>query len=172
MSLNLNNKEKSSKFNNQLFNSKLFFDLDNKSNDNDNDTYESDNSFEINEIESKNNNDYFLLNDLIKQLDYSYPISEEKEKNQNSSSYNFNQNLFNKNDSALFSLNYTGYDFYPKNFIFNNLIMSDKNKTKKKHFKERKGDWVCIICNNLNFAFRSCCNICKSLKVNSVKKII
>ena len=47
-----------------------------------------------------------------------------------------------------------------------------KNKTKKinsrkKVFKERKGDWICFNCNNLNFSFRTQCNRCKISKNES-----
>ena len=159
-----------------LFNSKLFFDLDNKSNDKD--TEESDNSLELNEMENGNNNEYFLLNDLIKQLDYSYPICEEKKEEEKNSFFNkYDKNFFKKNSNSLFSLNINGYEFYPKNYMNNNsfnknLLLNDKNKMRKNNFRERKGDWICLVCNNLNFAFRNHCNICKNLKENSVKKII
>ena len=33
-------------------------------------------------------------------------------------------------------------------------------KNKKKHFKERPGDWICYNCQNLNFNFRTFCNRC------------
>ena len=168
--------EKVSKTNNSLFNSKLFFDLDNKSNDDD--TGESDNSLELNEFENGNNNEYFLLNDLIKQLDYSYPISEDKKEEEENSLINQSQeNIANENVNSIFSLNFTGYEFFPKNYMINNgfknnLLLNNKNKIRKNNFKERKGDWICRVCNNLNFAFRINCNICKSLKENSAKKII
>ena len=164
------------KSNEALFNSKLFFDLDNKSIDND--TEESDNSLESNEIENSNNNEYFLLNDLIKQLDYSYPISEEKKvEDQNSLVNKYDEFFPKKNANSLFSLNFTGYEFFPKNymnnnFFKNNLLLNEQKKIRKRNFKERKGDWICKVCNNLNFAFRNHCNICKSLKENSIKKII
>ena len=34
-------------------------------------------------------------------------------------------------------------------------------------FIERKGDWVCIRCKNLNFSFRIICNRCKFSKGDS-----
>ena len=166
-------KENTQEKSNPLFNSKLYFDLDNKSNDTD--TYESDNSLELDESENEISNDYLLLNDLVKQLD---PIFEEKEKNQNVMKNNkINQNLFPKNFNTFFSFNVNNnYEFFPKNFFINNTLkrgfINDKSKIGKKNFKERKGDWICLNCNNLNFAFRTQCNICKRLKENSTKKII
>jgi len=56
--------------------------------------------------------------------------------------------------------------------IYNNtyyniqLIFIDNNKLKKP-FLERPGDWVCIKCKNLNFAFRNSCNRCHTLKTES-----
>lgn len=40
---------------------------------------------------------------------------------------------------------------------------------KKKKFEEREGDWNCMKCKNLNFAFRTNCNRCKTSKVESEK---
>ncbi|CAG9326430.1 unnamed protein product [Blepharisma stoltei] len=34
----------------------------------------------------------------------------------------------------------------------------------KKPAREKEGDWICLKCNNWNFAFRSECNICKESK--------
>ena len=31
----------------------------------------------------------------------------------------------------------------------------------KKHHQIRAGDWVCLMCNNLNFSFRNVCNRCR-----------
>lgn len=36
-------------------------------------------------------------------------------------------------------------------------------KKKKKILFERKGDWICPNCRNLNFAFRKECNRCKCI---------
>ena len=199
-----------SKSNKPLFNSKLFFDLDNTSNDND--TYESDNSLELKEIESKNNNEYFLLHELLEELDSSFQFTNEKEKEEEKKEEQkekgekeeekekekqSEQNIKNVNDftniyknkkyknflpnkfSQIFNpLIFNNYEFYPKNYIHNNStkneLINNKNKIelKKKNFEERKGDWFCSYCNNLNFAFRTKCNRCKALKSEAVKKII
>ena len=44
-----------------------------------------------------------------------------------------------------------------------------KNECKKYDLKERcnkKGDWICSNCNNLNYSFRIICNRCKFPKIN------
>ena len=154
------NKNESNKINHidSLFNSKLFFDLENKSFENDKDTYISDDSFESKEYDI--NDDYFLLNDLIKQINSSGVVPEENK-------YEKNYLSKNKFNSILFSQN-VNYNFTSLNCGENGIIY---NRKKRNNFKERKGDWICMICNNLNFAFRTQCNKCKSLKENSVKKI-
>ena len=145
-----------------LFNSKLFFDLDNKSNDID--TSKSDNSSELNDIENNNNNDYFLSNDLLKQLDSISPIVEEE---------NDNSTLDILNNSSFAPININNSQ---NNYILYKYYKNDSsiyyNKSKRKIFQERKGDWICQLCNNLNFAFRTKCNICGSIKEECAKKII
>ena len=37
----------------------------------------------------------------------------------------------------------------------------EKNKKNKKKIKERKTDWLCLNCQNLNYGFRKVCNRCK-----------
>ena len=37
----------------------------------------------------------------------------------------------------------------------------EKNKKNKKKVKERKTDWLCLNCQNLNYGFRKNCNRCK-----------
>jgi len=58
--------------------------------------------------------------------------------------------------------------FVPTSVIINTVLKNDKNmenfkykKKKQKAFSERNGDWFCKKCNNLNFAFRKECNMCK-----------
>ena len=72
---------KSIKLKKSPFNSKLFFDLEATSNDKDENESESDNLFDSEEIEIKNNNDYFLLNELIKEMDSPCFEKEERTKN-------------------------------------------------------------------------------------------
>ena len=68
---------------------------------------------------------------------------------------------------------------YPADFLnsqnnqfnkFNHYIQYElaKKKTKRK-FMERKGDWRCSKCNNINFSFRNQCNKCKISKEDSQK---
>ena len=47
----------------------------------------------------------------------------------------------------------------------NNISNEKKNKNKK--FIERKGDWICYFCKNLNFSFRDICNRCQKTKEES-----
>ena len=150
------------------FNSKLFFELNIASNDIDNEL-ETD-SNDSKEIELKNNNNnYFLLNELIEEIDSSF--HEQKEKSQN---FNNNKNLnetyiYNKNNSK-FNTNFYTYNFYRP---YNPYITS-MNKyfnlfkvvgIKGDNFLNRpKGDWICPFCNNLNYSFRNKCNRCKKPK--------
>ena len=46
------------------------------------------------------------------------------------------------------------------------------NKKKNIYVKERKGDWICQNCFNLNFSFRTICNKCKGKKEECLKRII
>ena len=56
---------------------------------------------------------------------------------------------------------------------FNNYIQYELSiKRTKKKFVERKGDWRCSKCNNINFSFRNQCNKCKISKEDSQKFLI
>lgn len=48
---------------------------------------------------------------------------------------------------------------------------NSKKDTNKKEFVERKGDWSCIRCKNINFSFRNECNICHLKKSISDKEV-
>jgi hypothetical protein len=50
-----------------------------------------------------------------------------------------------------------------------NSDLNDSNKKKK--FIERKGDWMCVKCRNLNFAFRDNCNRCNAIKIGVDKMV-
>ena len=76
--------------------------------------------------------------------------------NSNSSQYSYNEKQNYKNDKE----------------HFNNQNMKkqkevNKNKKNCKKFKERKGDWTCFYCKNLNFSFRNECNKCNIKKKKS-----
>ena len=75
---------------------------------------------------------------------------------------------FNNNNFELLLNDYILYKNLNKISIYDNINKIDK----KKSFQERKGDWVCLLCINLNFAFRTKCNICGSNKEESAKIII
>ena len=57
------------------------------------------------------------------------------------------------------------------NHEISSLNKSDNEKSKKKKenkvLKERKGDWICYFCKNLNFSFRDICNRCQKTKKES-----
>ncbi len=164
--------ENLSKPNKSIFNSKLFIDLDNISINNE--TNESDNSFEI---ESKNNTNYFLLNDLIKQLDSSSLIIEKEKNIIDKTNLLKNKKSQNKFNQIINPIIYNKFGFFSNNMINDSdkkeyIKDKNKNENKKKNFEERKGDWLCLFCNNLNFSFRTKCNRCKMAKKQAVKKII
>ena len=68
--------------------------------------------------------------------------------------------------------------FIPKSKLFNSNNKNVwhinnkkiKNDKKKKKFSEKKGDWTCYACKNVNFRFRDVCNRCKLSKEESDKK--
>ena len=158
----------------RIFNSKLFIDLDSTDEQSLNNSHEneSENSNEINDI----NNDYFLIKELLEELDS--PKSDTLKE----------ENDINYSNSLLPLIN-NGYEFVPKGYKNNNENNSKKNNkiynkynminennkikyyvTKNKTIKERKGDWTCKLCLNLNFSFRKICNRCKTSKEDCIKK--
>ena len=165
---------------NNIFNSILFFDLDLafiKSNDNL--ISSSDETPNIID-EDINNKSYFLIKELIKDLD-------------SIDSLDINKNIENKNKSNfVVSLGNKEYNFIPRNYKNNKETFMNKenkiksreelfnkkkinnflNKKKNIYVKERKGDWICQNCFNLNFSFRTICNKCKGKKEECLKRII
>ena len=81
------------------------------------------------------------------------------------------------NDNFLYLKNQFNYNVNKKStdnlYYDNNFSPKNKNdskdKKKKKPFIEREGDWICIKCNNLNFAFRNNCNRCNLSKSDNQK---
>jgi hypothetical protein len=182
-----------------LFNSKLFIDLEidkeieDLNNNSENNTEDSDNSLEGEEIN-------YLSNELIEELDFcdfcdiqkskeKSVCKNEKEKDNKINNMNSNSNIIN----SLLSLVDDGYEFKPKNFkpIYDNnknQNLFNKNNNNKNHMKQnmknnnlflfnnlnnyrdQKNDWVCTFCNNLNFSFRTKCNRCKVNKEESEKR--
>jgi len=185
-----------------LFNSKLFIDLEiNKeiedlNNSSENNTEDSDNSLNMEEIN-------YLSNELIEELDFcdiqrsknnknkkEKEKEEEEEKDNKINNMKPNSNIIN----SLLSLVDDGYEFKPKNFkpIYDNnktqnLFNKNNNNNNKGHMKQiknnnlflfnnlncyrdQKNDWVCTFCNNLNFSFRTKCNRCKVNKEESEKR--
>lgn len=51
-----------------------------------------------------------------------------------------------------------------------NLHQKDYNIKVHKKLNERKGDWICVECKNLNFAFRTECNRCHISKKEGCAK--
>ena len=160
---------KSIKVKESPFNSKLFFDLDTTSNDTKSNESESDNSFDSEEIELNNNNDYFLLKELIKEIDSSCYEKEETTKNILNDSYYNKNNIYYPNNNSF-------NEFCPFSFIYQNNDINGEIKDntyikKGKNFHQRRGDWNCFFCTNLNFSFRTTCNRCKASKDETIKRL-
>ena len=164
---------------NKIFNSILFLHLDStyiKSLDN---KIISENETSNNIEEDINKRGCFLIKDLIEQLD-SIDSLEKTNDIENK-----------KKTNLLLSLGKSGYEFYPKKYKNdkkanlnneNNIKFGEELFNKKNNFwlqkktyngiKERKGDWVCQNCFNLNFAFRTICNRCKGKKEECLQREI
>ena len=56
-------------------------------------------------------------------------------------------------DDLKFSFQSNYSQQFPTNFA--------QKKSQKKHNQIRAGDWICNMCNNLNYSFRNVCNRCK-----------
>ena len=157
-----------------LFNSKLFISLE----INDEEYYITDSLEKNDEEEVSDNSIEFeeancLSNELIKDLDLLSSISNKKE-TENETNIRNNDNII----ESLLSLAKDGYEFKPKNYN----PEQNNNRIGKKYFvnyntknlynnsfRDKKNDWFCSYCNNLNFSFRNKCNKCKISKENSKK---
>ena len=161
-----------------IFNSKIFIHLNRINDDSLNNSYfqEYDNCSESDtDTNQEISTDYFL-SELVEKIDhpclntpknFDGKLSFEEEK------ISKEENL----NKTLVPLINKGYSFIPKNYqekqnikieidskIHNKKTGSFKKKIK---FQERKGDWTCNRCHNINFAFRNKCNRCKALKEES-----
>ena len=118
------------------FNSKLFFDLNTSLNEVG--TNGSDNSYDSSEIEIKNNNNYFLLNDLIKEMDSSFYEQEEKQNKINNNSqfqnYIFNQPNYIMNRNIFYPFGYL--PLFEKNIVrgknSHGYVMKNRTLNEKK----------------------------------------
>ena len=158
-----------SSFKDSIFNSKLFIDLDSNFTQSQEDSTSSEDETFQNIENDINNKGCYLNKELIDELDS--PIIE----------LNENNNVFNQN--LILSLVRHGYEYNPKKYQFQQKKINNKNnkiknyncnqqKNNKKVIKERKGDWVCQFCSNVNFAFRTICNRCKGRKEECLQTII
>ena len=163
----------------QVFNSKLFIDLNfneelyqlNENKNSENNTEDTDNSFELEESN-------YLSNELIEELDF----CNNKEKSPKEENKNMNNS---KIVDSLLSLANNGYSFTPKNYkalyiknpiIYNNNYVNS-NVTKNLTFFNNnnnsrgiKKNWICYFCKNLNYSFRRKCNRCNVKKEESDKR--
>jgi hypothetical protein len=62
------------------------------------------------------------------------------------------------------------FNYKCMNYKNNNI--NKKKKKKRQEFFERKGDWSCYRCKNINFSFRNKCNKCQLPKEESEKNYI
>ena len=146
-------------------------------------TYSKNNKINDSNIKfySKQNIEIFSLQNLDENKTINNVIKNLKNKANleiNNNMKNFNNNSFEYN--PLIPLLNKGYKFIPKNLKINNIDVSnnsnnydDKNKfnfikNNKYLFKEnKKEDWYCTFCNNLNYSFRFKCNRCGASKESS-----
>ena len=168
-----------------FFNSKIFIHLAdiNESLLNNSYTKETDNTSESDEdVTDEKFIDDFLINELVEEIN-SPCLNIPKKKDKLNFLEEKTENEVKNFSDILLPLAKKGYEFLPKSFKLNrnklNNVENNKkfelkpnnlnvNKNKKTEFQERKGDWRCALCNNLNFAFRTKCNRCQALKINQL----
>jgi len=105
---------------------------------------------------------------------FDFEINNNSNKNNSKNNNKFNSSTIN----SLIPLIDKGYEFYPKNLKSNNFeawkkIYNEDENIKISHFmknneylfkQNKKEDWYCSFCNNLNYSFRIKCNRCGSSK--------
>ena len=148
-----------------IFNSKLFLDLNSDYSQSSFNHNSSQCETDLDIDDDINNKGCFLIKDLIDVLDLNDSPEEKRD----------------ENHKIFLSLVNKGYAYIPKKYILqqkktekNNKIINNNypKKKVKNNIKERKGDWVCQFCCNINFAFRTVCNRCKGKKEICLQKII
>lgn len=129
----------------------------------------------------------FLTKDLVNLIDES-PLSSFRQENtdipslaleSDSDGDEFNKrkdsttSSLNKNSSFSTVVTLDDKDLSNETTNILNVLKEDKTsenteeKGDKKPFVQREGDWDCMKCKNMNFAFRAHCNRCKCSKVDS-----
>ena len=86
--------------------------------------------------------------------------------------FNYNNNLLikNKDEKSINKEEEEEFDFVlykKKSYKKEEKRKARRKKKYKKQFNEREGDWFCSQCKNINFSFRTHCNICKMSKEKS-----
>jgi uncharacterized OB-fold protein len=81
------------------------------------------------------------------------------------------QDCNNFNFSSRVKCNKCGVKMKPikVNNIQNEINFQQNNKKFKKNFIKKSGDWFCLNCSNINFAFRSECNRCHLSKQKTMQ---
>ena len=152
-----------------VFNSKLFLDMNfNFESLNNSSSISSEDSDEIEDINSYS----FLSKELIEEInsfDFGNCPKDDQYIN-DIKSYNYlinSSNALPKNN-----INNSGYlqnDYIPSNFnnwdnFYDDYYQINYYKKRYKMIKDKRKDWVCQICFNLNYGFRIECNRCKMPK--------
>ena len=137
-------------------------------------TFNQENKFYLNNMISKDND--------FKTQNYSYKYSNNSTEKENIKNNNINNikndynlelnskvNKFNSyNYNPLLPLINMGYEFIPRNLKNNKNENSYKinfeGKNDNIYRKNKKDDWFCSFCNNLNYSFRVKCNRCGASK--------
>ena len=121
---------------------------------------------------------------LIENENYKYILKNNNFKNGCTFKLNNNVNIYNSlKYNPLLPLINKGFEFFPKSIKSNDnekdykINCEDNNiinyiKQNENLFKiNKKNDWHCIICNNINYGFRVKCNRCGFLKDSSSDNI-